>query len=158
MADQDTSLKTRIERFFAAGAAAVGDSGAMHAFDELREALEAGKVRAAEPDAASPHGWRVNAWVKQGILLGFRLGVLRSGAEMSSASWISTRIPCGDLPPTMECASCREARRCGRRVCGGGVICAPPMYVNAGAYVDEGRWWTRMRWWAVARRLASGSI
>ena len=73
MAEQDTSLKTRIERFYSAGAAAVNDSGAMHAFVELRDSLESGKIRAAEPDAASPTGWKVNAWVKQGILLGFRL-------------------------------------------------------------------------------------
>ena len=70
------SLKTRIEGFFAAGAKAIGDADAMHAFLELREALEGGKVRAAEPDAAAPTAWRVNAWVKQGILLGFRLGEL----------------------------------------------------------------------------------
>src|SRR6266568_7014321 len=74
---QNDSLKVRIERFFAAGAAAVNDSGAMHSFLELREALEAGKIRAAEPDGEAPTGWRVNAWVKEGILLGFRLGVMR---------------------------------------------------------------------------------
>ncbi len=45
-------------------------------FFELRAALERGEVRAASPDAAAPTGWRVNAWVKQGILLGFRLGAL----------------------------------------------------------------------------------
>src|SRR5207302_245345 len=44
------------------------------AFARLREALSAGEVRAAEPDPASPAGWRVNAWVKQGILLGFKFG------------------------------------------------------------------------------------
>ena len=43
-------------------------------FARLREALSSGTVRAAEPDASSPFGWRVNAWVKQGILLGFRFG------------------------------------------------------------------------------------
>jgi 2,3,4,5-tetrahydropyridine-2,6-dicarboxylate N-succinyltransferase len=47
----------------------------MTAFMALRTALESGDVRAASPDAASPSGWRVNAWVKQGILLGFRFGV-----------------------------------------------------------------------------------
>ncbi len=68
------SLQSRIENFFAAGAAAAGDAAAMDAFLELRAALEAGTLRAAEPDAAAATGWRVNAWVKQGILLGFRLG------------------------------------------------------------------------------------
>jgi 2,3,4,5-tetrahydropyridine-2-carboxylate N-succinyltransferase len=70
------NLQTKIEEYFAAGASAAGDAGAMAAFLELRDALEAGAVRAAEPDASSPTGWRVNAWVKQGILLGFRIGQL----------------------------------------------------------------------------------
>ena len=43
-------------------------------FAGLRAALSDGSVRAAEPDAAAPGGWRVNAWVKRGILLGFRYG------------------------------------------------------------------------------------
>ena len=43
-------------------------------FADLRAALSQGTVRAAEPDPASPGGWRVNAWVKQGILLGFKFG------------------------------------------------------------------------------------
>ncbi len=66
------SLEQKIEEYFAAGGAAVGDAGAAAAFLELRAALEAGEVRAAEPDRACPTGWRVNAWVKRGILLGFR--------------------------------------------------------------------------------------
>ena len=74
------TLEARIERHFAAGAAAVGDAAAMDAFLELRGALEAGTLRSAEPDAAAPTGWRVNAWVKRGILLGFRIGAL---ADMS---------------------------------------------------------------------------
>ena len=71
-----TQLQETIERHFAAGPAAIGDPAAMTAFLSLRAALESGEVRAASPDAASPTGWRVNAWVKQGILLGFRLGAL----------------------------------------------------------------------------------
>ena len=70
------ALQAKIERYFAAGAEAIGDQGAMDAFLELRNALSAGRVRAAEPDPETPLGWRVNAWVKQGILLGFRLGTL----------------------------------------------------------------------------------
>src|SRR6202453_3082639 len=69
-------LEQEIAQHVAAGPAAVIDSKAMTTFLELRSALEAGSVRAAEPDAASPTGWRVNAWVKQGILLGFRLGAI----------------------------------------------------------------------------------
>src|SRR4051812_8173743 len=43
-------------------------------FERFKEALNRGAVRAAEPNPAVPAGWRVNAWVKQGLLLGFRLG------------------------------------------------------------------------------------
>src|ERR1035438_4607286 len=71
-----TELQESIERHFAAGPSAVGDASAMTAFLSLRAAIESGQARAASPDPASPTGWRVNAWVKQGILLGFRLGVL----------------------------------------------------------------------------------
>src|ERR1700731_3589227 len=81
MPDQSTSLKSRIEGFYAAGAKASGDAAAMQAFLELRDTLEAGKIRAAEPDANTPLGWRVNAWVKQGILLGFRLGRLEASGQ-----------------------------------------------------------------------------
>ena len=45
-------------------------------FYEFQDALNEGRVRAAEPDAASATGWRVNAWVKKGILLGFRMGAV----------------------------------------------------------------------------------
>src|SRR6202021_1293882 len=70
------ALQATIERYFAAGAEAVGDHGAMMAFLELRNELTEGRLRAAEPDPKAPLGWRVNPWVKQGILLGFRLGTL----------------------------------------------------------------------------------
>lgn len=139
MASHDTSLKTRIERFFSAGAAAVNDSGAMHAFLELREALETGKLRAAEPDPHSPTGWRVNAWVKQGILLGFRLGVTREmGGEVFSFidkhTFPMQRFTVEDGVRVVPGGS---SVRAGAFVAKG-VICMPPTFVNAGAYVDEG--------------------
>ena len=67
------SLQSTIEALAAAGAGADA-AQARAAFDELKAALEAGAVRSAEPDPSSPTGWRVNTWVKQGILLGFRFG------------------------------------------------------------------------------------
>src|ERR1700704_3928064 len=66
-------LQADIESLVAAGAAADRET-ARATFARLREALSAGEVRAAEPDPASPVGWRVNTWVKQGILLGFKFG------------------------------------------------------------------------------------
>ena len=78
-------MREIIERLFAAGAAADRDE-ARTVFAELRRALGAGEVRAAEPDAAEPTGWRVNSWVKQGILLGFRCGDIVSMDAARAAS------------------------------------------------------------------------
>jgi 2,3,4,5-tetrahydropyridine-2,6-dicarboxylate N-succinyltransferase len=133
-------LQARIERHFAAGTAAVGDTAAMYAFLELRAALEAGTLRSAEPDASAPTGWRVNAWVKRGILLGFRLGEL---ADMSCGQTLSfvdkgtypaRRFSPGDGVRIVPGGS---SVRSGAFVARGAVI-MPPAYINAGAYVDEG--------------------
>ena len=75
MSDQHR-LQSEIERHFAAGAAAIHDPAALDAFTQLRMELNRGHVRSAEPDSAAPLGWRVNSWVKRGILLGFRIGQL----------------------------------------------------------------------------------
>jgi 2,3,4,5-tetrahydropyridine-2,6-dicarboxylate N-succinyltransferase len=134
-----TRLQTRIEQYFAAGAAAIGDQGAQEAFLELRGALSAGQARAAEPDPASPLGWRVNPWVKQGILLGFRLGTLvQMGGDVFSFVDKNT-YPARRFHPDQAVrvvpggSTVREGAFLAR-----GVVCMPPMYVNAGAYVDEG--------------------
>lgn len=132
------SLQQRIERHFAAGSAAVADPTAMADFLELRHALEAGTLRSAEPDAAAPTGWRVNAWVKEGILLGFRIGQLESwGSDLSF-------VDKGTFPHR------RFTAEQGIRIVAGGssvragaylargVIVVPPSYVNVGSYVDEG--------------------
>src|SRR5438477_7703475 len=52
-------------------------------FEELKAGLNEGRIRAAEPDAALPSGWKVNAWVKKGILLGFRIGKVEEGPTAS---------------------------------------------------------------------------
>ena len=75
-----SELRETIESLFAEGDKA-DKALARSAFFRLQRALGHGEVRAAEPDSASPTGWRVNAWVKQGILLGFRFG---DTADMSS--------------------------------------------------------------------------
>jgi 2,3,4,5-tetrahydropyridine-2-carboxylate N-succinyltransferase len=140
VSDRLAALRARIESLVAAGAAVERDE-ARAAFAELREALSRGEARAAEPDSASTTGWRVNAWVKQGILLGFRHG------DLADASMDHGRLPFFDkdtLPlKRLDAAagvrivpggsSVRDGAFLGR-----GVICMPPMYVNVGAYVDEG--------------------
>ena len=133
-----SQLQEAIERQFAAGPAAKSDPEAMTAFLTLRSALERGDIRAAEPDAGVATGWRVNAWVKQGILLGFRLGIL----EDSSAGALSF-VDKHTYPARLFTASDGvrvvpggSSVRSGAYVARG-VVSMPPMYINAGAYVDE---------------------
>ena len=132
-------LQTTIERLFKAGAEAQNDPAAMPAFLALREALEKGEVRSASPDASSPTGWRVNAWVKQGILLGFRLGALEEmpGAGLSFVdkhTYPVRHFGAGDgVRVVPGGSSIRSGAYLARSV-----VCMPPMSVNAGAYVDEG--------------------
>jgi 2,3,4,5-tetrahydropyridine-2-carboxylate N-succinyltransferase len=134
------ALRSRIEQLFAAGESAPRDE-ARAAFAELRAALSRGEARAAEPDAASPTGWRVNVWVKQGILLGFRFG------DTVDVSADHGRWPFYDKD-TMTLK--KPGVSAGVRIVPGGstirdgafvassVVCMPPMYINIGAYVDEG--------------------
>lgn len=134
------TLSSTITQLFEQGSAAPRDA-AREAFFKLRRELSSGRVRAAEPDASSPTGWRVNVWVKQGILLGFRFGDL---VEMSVADG---KWPFFDKD-TMPLK--RLGVDSGVRIVPGGssiragaylspgVIGMPPMYVNIGAWVGEG--------------------
>ncbi len=133
------NLEQEIVRHFAAGAAAAADPAAMTAFLALRSALERGEVRAAEPDADAPTGWRVNAWVKQGILLGFRLGALEESAA-GALSFVDKHTYPARLfaaADGVRVVPGGSSVRSGAFVAKG-VVCMPPMYINAGAYVDEG--------------------
>lgn len=110
----------------------------MVAFEDLREALERGQVRAAEPDASSSTGWCVNAWVKRGILLGFRLGTLASSGD--GLSFVDKHTyPARRFTPEegVRVVPGGSSVRAGAYVAKG-VVCMPPMYVNVGAYIDEG--------------------
>src|SRR5271163_1166544 len=139
MTTEWTALQEKIERYFAAGSDAAGDPAAMDAFLELRGALSAGRVRAAEPDPETPLGWRVNAWVKQGILLGFRLGTLvhMGGDEFSFIDKNTYPARRFELDDGVRVVPGGSTVRTGAFLARG-VVCMPPMYVNAGAYVDEG--------------------
>ena len=110
-------------------------------FQRFKEALNAGEIRAAQPDSSSKTGWRVNAWVKKGILLGFRMGAV---VDMSISS---TRQPWFDKAtfPVQRLALDRGIRivpggssiRDGCYI-GRGVTCMPPMYINTGSWVGDG--------------------
>ncbi|MGH9606286.1 MAG: 2,3,4,5-tetrahydropyridine-2,6-dicarboxylate N-succinyltransferase [Terracidiphilus sp.] len=135
----ENELRSAIERHFAAGPGAIDDPAALADFLALRASLERGEVRAASPDAASPTGWRVNAWVKQGILLGFRLGALEDQPSgglsfVDKHTYPVRRFTAGDGVRVVPGGSSIRAGAYVAR----GVVCMPPMYINAGAYVDEG--------------------
>jgi len=78
-------LQTRIEDIYARDRTTFGKEY-FAAFEELRAALNEGRVRAAEPDPTSPTGWKVNTWVKKGILLGFRIGRIVEMGPVAAAS------------------------------------------------------------------------
>ena len=134
------SLESEIRQLFEEGSAASRDR-ARDAFYRLREELSAGRVRAAEPDEGSRTGWRVNVWVKQGILLGFRHGDnVDMGIGKGRWSFIDkdtmtmkTFQPAAGVRIVPGGSSVREGAYVGT-----GVICMPPMYINIGAYVGEG--------------------
>ncbi len=79
------SLSADIESLFNQGASADRDA-ARKAFFTLQRALGDGSVRSAQPDPDTPTGWRVNTWVKQGILLGFRFGDL-ADLSIDGGAW-----------------------------------------------------------------------
>jgi 2,3,4,5-tetrahydropyridine-2,6-dicarboxylate N-succinyltransferase len=107
-------------------------------FDEFKSALNSGEIRAAQRDSEGI--WRANAWVKQGILVGFRMGQL---TDMSASSQL--RFFDKDTYPARPTNMLDNVRivpggssiRDGAYVAPG-VVCMPPMFINVGAYVDEG--------------------
>lgn len=132
-------LHDLIERFFAAGASAADDPAAMEAFLQLRGCLERGEVRAASPDASAPTGWRVDAWVKRGILLGFRLGALHElpAPGLSFVDKHTYPVRQFNAAEGIRVVPGGSSVRAGAYLAKG-VVCMPPMYVNTGAWVDEG--------------------
>jgi 2,3,4,5-tetrahydropyridine-2-carboxylate N-succinyltransferase len=110
-------------------------------FAQFKQALNAGEIRAAEPDASQAVGWRVNGWVKKGILLGFRLGGIvdmsidpvRQPFLDKSTYPVRKATPQDGVRIVPGGSSIRDGCFIGR-----GVTCMPPMYINAGAYVSDG--------------------
>ena len=132
-------LQQAITALFEQGTAAPRDA-ARDAFLTLRRELSAGRVRAAEPDPASLAGWRLNVWVKQGILLGLRFGDLVD-MGVGRGRWPffdkdTLPLKAMDVASGVRLAPGGSSIREGAHVAAG-VICMPPMYVNIGAYVGE---------------------
>jgi len=129
-----SDLKASIEKLSAQGEVE-RDPGARKTFLEFRDQLTQGKIRAAEKVDGR---WTVNTWVKQGILLGFRLGAL---ADMTAGlSFIDKdTFPARQftIADRVRVAPGGSSARVGAYVAPS-VICMPPMFINVGAYVDEG--------------------
>ncbi len=110
-------------------------------FEAFKSALNRGEVRAAEPDAGSKTGWRVNAWVKKGILLGFRMGkVVDMSVDRERQPFFDKHtypVKAVSLASQVRIVPGGSSIRDGAYV-GRGVTCMPPMFINAGAYVDDG--------------------
>jgi 2,3,4,5-tetrahydropyridine-2-carboxylate N-succinyltransferase len=137
--DDIDHLRTEIEALVEAGADA-DRQASRAAFARLRACLGEGRVRAAQPDAGGPGGWRVNTWVKQGILLGFRSGDIVDWSVHRDRLPFTDKdtLPIKRVDPEMRIrlvpggSSIRDGAYVAR-----GVICMPPMYINIGAYVGE---------------------
>jgi 2,3,4,5-tetrahydropyridine-2-carboxylate N-succinyltransferase len=133
-------LRSSIERLAALGEVE-RNPDARPVFLEFRDALTQGKIRAAEkiPNEKGEAHWIVNAWVKHGILLGFRLG------ELTETGCTPLTFVDKDTFPARQFSTADRVRivpggssvRVGAYVAQS-VICMPPMFINVGAYVDEG--------------------
>lgn len=130
---------SQIERLFDAPPAKYTDEH-FQLFEEFKRGLNHGEIRAAEPDAEAPTGWRVNAWVKKGILVGFRMGAIVDMSIDSArqpfidkSTYPVHAVGVGDgIRIVPGGSSIRDGSFIGR-----GVVCMPPMFVNVGAYVGE---------------------
>jgi 2,3,4,5-tetrahydropyridine-2-carboxylate N-succinyltransferase len=130
-------LRSQIERY-AADVPPGEEAAALEVFQGLKTALNTGSVRAAERGADGR--WRVNSWVKTGILLGFRLGRIGPAALGGPFPFYDKdTYPLRAMSPeqNVRIVPGGSAIRDGCYVAPG-VVCMPPMYINVGAYVGEG--------------------
>lgn len=133
-------MKIQIERLFDENPASYTEEQ-RRLFQQFKDALNSGEIRAAEPNPGTATGWSVNAWVKKGILLGFRVGAIvdmsvdaaRQPFFDKSTYPVKALTAASGVRIVPGGSSIRDACYIAK-----GVTCMPPMYVNVGAYVDEG--------------------
>ncbi|HET9742734.1 MAG TPA: 2,3,4,5-tetrahydropyridine-2,6-dicarboxylate N-succinyltransferase [Terriglobales bacterium] len=133
---ETASLREEIVRLYDAGAHACEVPQAHATFERFRELLTHGEIRAAEKRDGE---WDVNTWVKEGILVGFRLGKLHewTGGPLSFVDKHTYPPRKFELQDQVRVVPGGSSVRSGAYVAPS-VICMPPMFINAGAYVDEG--------------------
>jgi len=133
-------LQAEIEQLYDEKPAAYGDAH-FRLFAEFKAALNEGRARAAEPDPALPTGWRVNQWVKKGILLGFRMGgIVDMSIDSSRQPFFDKHtypVKSFTVSSGVRIVPGGSSIRDGCYI-GKGVTCMPPMYINAGSFVDDG--------------------
>src|SRR5271154_4374923 len=112
-----------------------------HLFQIFKQALNAGEIRAAQPDPSVTIGWRVNTWVKKGILIGFRMGVtVDMSINATRQPWFDkSTFPVKqlDLEDGVRIVPGGSSIRDGCYI-GKGVTCMPPMFINTGTWVGDG--------------------
>lgn len=130
-------LRTRIESLAAQKTDTLDRNAATSVFQEFLDALNSGAIRSASRDANGT--WTAHAWVKQGILLGFRLGELHDFSNPPFSFFDKHTYPTKplSLQNGVRVVPGGSTIRSGSYVAPG-VVCMPPMYINVGAYVDEG--------------------
>jgi 2,3,4,5-tetrahydropyridine-2-carboxylate N-succinyltransferase len=131
------NMRNEIERLYGMGGDAKKEAGALETFLAFRQALSNGEVRSAEKRDGK---WQTNVWVKQGILLGFRLGVMEESFSGSTFTFVEKHtfpVRHFQVSDNVRMVPGGSSVRSGAYLAPG-VICMPPMYVNVGAYVDEG--------------------
>ena len=135
------TLQENIEHWYSQKAIA-DESAAFKCFADFKSQLNAGMIRSAQPstEGTGTCGWKVNDWVKKGILLGFRLGKL-TDLSINNQFHYFDKHTYPLKPVSIEN---------GIRIVPGGtsirdgsyvaknVVIMPPAYINVGAYVDEG--------------------
>ena len=132
------TLLAQIADLYAQPASALDASAARDVFERFLAAVERGELRAASPDGQG--GWRVHPEVKQGILLGFRLGQIvemtLGGLRFSDKdTYPAQALPV--LERQIRVVPGGSSIRRGAYV-GPRVTMMPPAFVNVGAYIDEG--------------------
>jgi 2,3,4,5-tetrahydropyridine-2,6-dicarboxylate N-succinyltransferase len=132
----DTELRLAIERYDNA-MPAEDQEEALRTFKRLMAALNSGTVRAAERRADGR--WQANAWVKRGILLGFRLGRIAAIDAKPFTYYDKETFPLRAIGAAdgIRIVPGGSAIRDGCYI-GSAVVCMPPMYINVGAYVGDG--------------------
>jgi 2,3,4,5-tetrahydropyridine-2,6-dicarboxylate N-succinyltransferase len=134
------AVQAQIEALFDLGPSPYTE-GHFALFARFKQALNEGRIRAAEPDSSTHTGWRVNAWVKKGILLGMRMGAVLDMSIDSTrqpfidkATWPVKRVtPEDGVRIVPGGSSIRDGCYVGK-----GVTCMPPMFINMGTWVGDG--------------------